>query len=234
VRQPFTALQFLDLTDETRGLLYLHDGSQAFFREGERVLNILSMYDPWDEDYFVAELRARVRIVPHGPIDHARRWRLAQEFTRPALIVSADRPGGDIPASFGGARCDATGVALTALFRETEEAGAGIAGYAGAGMGFPYVLRLVELNGAQTTARVSLPGPVPAAYRANLLGEHPEPLAVTEAATPEGAGPRWSEVELALRPYEIATLYLDLELGRKVNRDLDAHRGVWATVHRVE
>jgi alpha-mannosidase len=36
-----------------------------------------------------------------------------------------------------------------------------------------------------------------------------------------------------MRPYEIATLYLDLELGRKVARDLDAHRSVWATVHRV-
>jgi alpha-mannosidase len=232
VRHPFTALQFLDIGDETRGLLYLHDGSQAFFRDGERVLNILSMYDPWDEDYFVEELHARVRIVPHGPIDHARRWRLAQEFTRPALVVSSDGPGGDIPASFGTARCDAAGVALTALFRETEEAGAGIEGYAGAGMGFPYVLRLVELNGEQTRARVSLPGSVAAAYRANLLGEHPEPLAVTEAT--EGAGPGWSQVEVALRPYEIATLYLDLELGRKVNRDLDAHRGVWATVHRVE
>ncbi|HWQ11675.1 MAG TPA: hypothetical protein VNL77_02680 [Roseiflexaceae bacterium] len=234
VRHPFTALQLLDLVDGERGLLYLHDGSQAFFRDGERVRNILSMYDPWDEDYFVAELHARVRLVPHGPIDHARRWRLAQEFTRPALLAAGEKPGGDIPASFAPVWCDAPGVALSALFRETEEAGAGLEGYAGAGIGFPYVLRLVELNGEAALARVLLPGPVVAAFRATLLGEAPEPLAVDEAASPFAAGPPWSQVELRLRPHEIATLYLDLALGRKVTRDLDAHRGVWATVHRAE
>jgi hypothetical protein len=40
-------------------------------------------------------------------------------------------------------------------------------------------------------------------------------------------------VTLPLRAYEIATLYLDLELGRKRSRNLDEYRHVWATVHRV-
>ena len=43
----------------------------------------------------------------------------------------------------------------------------------------------------------------------------------------------WSAVTVPLRPYEIATLYLDLELGRKRVRDLDAYRHVWATVHKL-
>jgi alpha-mannosidase len=88
VENPFTALQFLDLDDGGRGLLFLHDGSQAYLRRESSVLQILSLYDPWDEDYFVSELDARVRIVPHGKLRDAERWRLAQEFNRPVLLVS--------------------------------------------------------------------------------------------------------------------------------------------------
>jgi len=36
-----------------------------------------------------------------------------------------------------------------------------------------------------------------------------------------------------MRPYEIATVYLDLAEGRKQFRDLDAKREIWATVHRT-
>jgi alpha-mannosidase len=36
-----------------------------------------------------------------------------------------------------------------------------------------------------------------------------------------------------MRPFEIATLYLDIEEGRKIYRDLDAERQVWATAHKV-
>jgi hypothetical protein len=39
--------------------------------------------------------------------------------------------------------------------------------------------------------------------------------------------------QVELRPDDIATLYLDLVLGRKAARDLDAYRPVWATVHRA-
>jgi hypothetical protein len=73
-----------------------------------------------------------------------------------------------------------------------------------------------------------LPGPVSAAFKTNLLGETERELAVT----PDG--PQWSEVRLSLRPHEIATVYADLVAGRKIPRNLDEHRSVWATVHRVE
>jgi alpha-mannosidase len=76
-------------------------------------------------------------------------------------------------------------------------------------------------------------GPVAAAYRTNLLGEIIEPLAATPAEAPVAGPIVWSALDIALRPHEIATVYLDLELGRKVGRDLDAHRSVWATVHRM-
>jgi alpha-mannosidase len=100
-------------------------------------------------------------------------------------------------------------------------------------MGYPYVLRLVELDGQATTAQVRVAGPVAAAFRTDLLGEVVEPLTATPAEAPIAGPIAWSALAVALRPYEIATLYLDLELGRKASRDLDAHRSVWATVHRV-
>jgi alpha-mannosidase len=229
VRNPFTALQLLDFTGgDGRGVLCLHDGSQAFFKDGGVVRNILSMYDPWDEAFFHAELHARARWVPHGALAHARRWRLAQEFTRPALTAASDRPGGDLPAAFGAAWCDAPNVALTALFRETAYAGRDLDKYAARGVAHPYVLRLVEFDGRPAQATLRVPGPVAAAWRTNMLGE------IEAVLQPVASGDGWAELRLELRPREIATVYLDLERGRKVLRDLDAFRSVWATVHRVE
>jgi alpha-mannosidase len=229
VRNPCTALQFLDIDAGECGLLVLHDGSQALLRDGDQLRHILSMYDPWDEDDFNPTLDARVRLVPHGRLGHAQRWRLAQEFTRPALSVPVEQTTGDLPAHFGPLWCDAPNVAVSAFFRESEAAGAQLDRYAGVGLSYPYVLRLVELEGMATSARLRLAGPVAAAYRTNLLGEIAEPLAAQLAEAPTG----WSELTIALRPYEIATIYLDLVLGRKASRDLDAHRSVWAAVHRI-
>src|SRR5207248_3022162 len=143
----------LDLEDGERGLLVLHDGSQAMLlmEPGQaRVSNVLSMYDPWDEDYFVAELHARLRLVPHGRLAHAARWKLAQAFTRPVLSETVPTEGaGDLPASFAGLWCDAPGVAVTACYREQDTAGANVEGYAGQGLGHPTIVRLVEFNGAE-------------------------------------------------------------------------------------
>jgi alpha-mannosidase len=236
VRHPFTALQLLDLDDGERGLLVLHDGSQAILLDEPgvaRVRNVLSMYDPWDEDYFVAELHAHLRLVPHGPLTHAERWRLAQAFGRPVLVETAASEGaGDLPAAFAGAWCDVPGVAATAFYREQEIAGVNVDHYAGQGMSHPYIVRLVEFDGVATTVRLRVPGPVAVAYRANLLGQAIEPLAPLPAEAPLGGTGEWSELSVPLRPYDIATLYLDLELGRKRSRDLDAYRHVWATLHR--
>jgi len=146
VHNPFTALQLLDFDTGDRGLLYLHDGSQAMLRDydprseanwdGERVRHILTMYDPWDEDYFYGDLNVRVRLVPHGVISHAQRWKIAQEFTRPVLLARSEKPDGDLPPNFGSIWCDTPGVVVSAFFRETEASGAHLDGYAGAGMGY--------------------------------------------------------------------------------------------------
>jgi alpha-mannosidase len=230
VHQPFTALQLLDFVDATpdaeeRGLLVLHDGSQAFFGSEGKIAHILTMYDPWDEDYFHDSLDVRIRLIPHARISHAQRWKLAQEFTRPAYSAAdntthhAPKP----PTAFGCIWCEPSGVVPTAFYREMKS---DIAPY-------PYILRLVEFDGQATTVRLRVPGQVRRACKTNLLGELLSELVVEPAEPPLPGLDIWSAITLDMRPYEIATLYLDLELGRKVARDLDAHRSVWATVHRV-
>lgn len=231
IHNPFTAYSLLDLADGERGLLYLHDGSQAMLRrEGDdlSVINILSMYDAWDEDYFVNSLNARFRLAPHGPITHSKRWKLAQEFRRGVLVAASDSSSGDLPERFSPLSVEGEGVAVTAFYRETEESGRGLDDYAGAGVGFPYVIRLVELDGLPAEVKLHLPGPVAALSKTNLMGEKLETLAVPE-------GDRLDRTtKVSLRAHEITTLYADIELGRKMPRNLDAFRSVWATVHRVD
>lgn len=234
IHNPFTALQFLDIDDGQRGLLCLHDGSQAMFRDGDKVNLLLSMYDAWDEDYFVPELYGKLRIVPHGPLTHAQRWRLAQEFNRPVLeTVAPEANEGDMPAALSGFWCDAPNVAVTAFYREQEVSGAHVPDYAGQGLAYPYIARLVELNGQLATARVRVPGPLAAAFKTNLLGHTEAALPITTAEPHLPGTGEWSAVEVPLRPYEIATLYLDPVAGRKHARDLDAYRHIWATAHKT-
>jgi hypothetical protein len=96
-------------------------------------------------------------------------------------------------------------------------------------MVFPYVLRLVEFNGVEAPVTLRVTGSVGAAYKTNLLGEISEPVTFTLSEDQ-----LTSTCQLTLKPHEIATLYLDLEWGRKQPRNLDEHRSVWATVHRVD
>jgi alpha-mannosidase len=231
VERPFTSLSFVDLVDADdpdRGLLIVHDGSQQWFLDEDGSLRcVLNAYDPWDEDYFQSSVHAGFLLYPHGPITHAERWKIAQEYLRPPIRIPF-RQAPEGPAAFGFTRCDAENVALTSLYRETVDAGARFPGYAARAFeaNYPYVLRLLELNGEETTARLHVNGTVAAAAWTNLVGEELRPASwtVTGGST---------EIELQMRPNEIATLYLDVVEGRKQTRDLDAKREVWATVHRV-
>ena len=160
IRNPFTALQLLDFDNGECGLLYLHDGSQAFFRDGETVQNILSMYDAWDEDYFVDTLDARFCLVPHGKITNTQRWMLAQEFTRPVLVEHTESEPGELPTLFGSpAWCDVPNVAVSAFFpRNGRTHGDYLEDYAGKGMEFPYIVRLAEFDGEQSKITLRVPG----------------------------------------------------------------------------
>jgi alpha-mannosidase len=229
VVDPFTGLQLVDLLDaDGAGLLWLHDGSQGFLRAERGAWNVLSMRDPWDEENFTPALHARVRVLPHTGLDSADRWRLAQEFTRPVLVVSPDRPGGDLPAELSLVRLDGLpGAAVTAAYRETGYAGTGLPEHASGRLDRPVLVRLVEFDGADGTADLVVTATVAGAWRASALGELREPL-------PVRAGDGVSRVSVALSPYQVTTVVLDLVEAGKQSRDLDAHREVWATVHRIE
>lgn len=206
VHRPFHSLSLVDLVDAggERGLLALHDGSQQWFRDEQGVRNLLTMYDPWDEAYWVDRFQASYRLIPHGRISDSERWRAAQEFLRPPVAVVKPSAGGDVPCAFSFVSCDAPNVAITALYREAGDQ--------------PYVLRVVELDGKAGPAEIRVAGEIASASKTDLLGNSIEELG--------------TEIRIVLRPYEIATVKFDLVEGRKQIRDLDAKREVWATVHR--
>lgn len=233
VHNPFTALQLLDFDGGERGLLYLHDGSQGMWREGDKVQNILTMYDAWDEEYFVSTLDINVRIIPHGPLTHAERWKQAQAFLRPLRVAIGSAQDGRLPPQFAGLWCESEHVAVVAYYRETEEAGAKLEDYAGTGMVYPYIVRLVELNGQSETVKIAFPGEIAAAFQTNLMGEQIAGLQIEPMQAPVAGPLSWQQVTLSMRGHEIATVYLDLVQGRKVTRDLDRHRSVWATSHWI-
>ncbi len=227
VHNVFTALTLVDLDAGERGALIVHDGSQQWFQDENGLRNLLSSYDPWDEAFYRNSFVANFRILTHGRVERAVLWRAAQEFLRPLEAETKKSESGDVPATFCLATCDAPNVCMTALHRETEHDGKRLGNYAGAGVGHPYVMRLVEYSGLAAEATVTLPGPVAKACRTNLMG------AVEAELTPTREGER-SVLRFPVRPYEVVTLVFDLVIGRKRFRDLDAHRDVWATVHRVD
>lgn len=231
VERSFTSLSLVDLGDAERGVLIVHDSSPQWFRTERGVANLLSMFDPWDNGELVPEVRKRFLLLPRGPLDDRKRWMIAQSYLRAPRYRRAEEgewrrrtllPDRDLPAEFGGFALEAEHSTVTAFYREAEAAGAHLDNYAGRGMGYPYILRLVEWNGVGETVRLRFPSQVANAYRTDARGHILAALSVQQ-----------DTVEVALRPHEIATLYLDLVAGRKQPRDLDAKRHVWATVHRT-
>lgn len=232
VRNPFHSLSVVDLlaVDGASGLLILHDGSQQWFRRENAVENVLTCYDPWDEDYWIDRFHVAYRLVPHGELSHTERFRLAQSFLRPPQIAEKTRAGGEVPPEFGALRVTGRGVVATALYRETADRGEGFEAYAARGFGdaYPSILRLAEMDGRGTEAVVEIQGTVAHLARTDFMGERtdrPVSMTVLDGRT---------RITLPLRGHEITTLYFDLEESRKRTRDLDAHRNIWATVHRVD
>jgi len=246
IENPFTSLSFVDFVGEDgAGVMVIHDGTkQWFLDEGGRVRALLGMVDPWDEDLATASCETLFRIIPHGPITNSERHRQSMRFRADHsrwLSADYDRKSAGLPPSFSALKCSAGNVVQTAFYREDEGySGRDLEEYAGRGMGYPFVLRLVEFDGIECEAEITLPGPIAAALKTNLLGEPLIALSAEPADPPPGNSPEaaalfeWQKVRVPVRPYEIVTLYLDLVPGRKQPRDLDAKRSVWATVHRAQ
>jgi alpha-mannosidase len=230
---------FLDLAaPDGSGLLIVHRHASQWFVQGDELICQLSMADPWDEEHFDGTIETSFYLWAHGPAPNSALWRRAQEILRPPVTMAypVENPYVDVPADLPrpGAvlRCEPPNVCVTAFHRETPHAGRGFADYAGAAIAYSYVIRLVEFDGMPADVALTLPGPVAKACRTNLLGEIEVELAPAKGKGPPLPGIEWQTLRFAMRPHEIATVYADLKPGRKRFRDLDAHRKVWATVHR--
>jgi len=201
VVHPFTGLNFVLLTDGTRGLQYLHAGNQGFLRDGDIVRNILFMYDAWDEENWVREVTLRYAYRPWDSLpDRHLLLREAIAFNRAPMAATRDRTlDAQLPPSMRFVHTEGE-VVLSAFYREGEWC----------------VLRAYEVNGRHTEARFTFYGPVEQAERVNMLLREPSPLPI------EG-----STVSVAFRPHEIVTVRLRLEKARKQFRPLDDYRNVW-------
>jgi len=218
---PFHSLSLVDLTTaDGAGMLILHDGSQQWFRDQGQVRNLLTMYDPWDEDYWIDRFSIRYRLLPHRGMTNCERWKAAQSFLRkPTILVKGDRRR-DLPAEFSALSFPSESAVLTAFYRETFENGKGLPDYAGSKLGvdYAYVARFVEFDGQPTSGSLALRPSPGRMFGTNLMGE------IEREVT--------GSVEIP--PFGIQTVMLDLIEGRKETRDLDARRQAWATVHRVD
>ncbi|UCD76418.1 MAG: hypothetical protein JSV91_05730 [Phycisphaerales bacterium] len=264
VENPFTGLTFVDLIDaqssDGRGILCVHTGGQQFFRTRHGISALLTTYDPWDERYFRDTFFATFRLFSHGRLTDAERARLALLDAVGSPPVSSVEPGGDLPPVFGSLEvCGAPNVLATAFYRESMKSGENLPDWAGHRMRdasngqctHPFVVRLVEFDNQPADVVLKFPGEMPLAVKTNLMGEVGQGVGggddtawlETEPAEPPdwarnaiftGAAINWSQVAFKMRPREIATVMVDLVMGRKEWRDLDAKREVWARVHKEQ
>lgn len=240
VERPIYCSSFLDLElADGKRLAIAHDGSGQWFQRPGGLACVLTLYDPWDEQRWLDHFEAGFLLLPHRARKPAELWRIAQQFRRP-LLLEPVAGGAGLPERFGLLRCEPGNVVVTAAHREHQKAAEHCAGYFGGGsVRNPFVLRLVELDGEPAEVVLTVPGPVAAAARTNLLGAVLEELKSAAAAPlfpdpPRADLPiRWETLRFRMRPREIATVMLDLEPGRHLPRHLDQHRSVWATAHKV-
>lgn len=255
-----TGLTFVDFVEPSgEGLMVVHGGSQQWWAGPNSARNLVNMMDPWDEGRAVASGQKSYRLIPHGPLSNAERRRLADRSITmfPGLSTDAFRTltplkrseGPPLPSQFSPVHCLSSNVVASAFYRETEDySGRDLPLYAGHGMEYPFVLRLVEFNGVNGDVELIVAGPIARAAKTNLMGEVESWIEPSELSDREQAqGPlaaaaselepfqiRPQKLRFAVRAYEIVTLVLDIVPGRKQARDLDAKRKVWATIHRVD
>ena len=201
VRNPFTGLNFIFLTDGARGLQYIHAGNQGFLRDGDVVRNILFMYDAWDEENWVREVQLRYAYRPWDTqLARDALLREAIAFNRPLMAVHRDRmdqPQLPTAMQFLWVEGD---VLLSAFYRDGEWC----------------VLRAYEVNGRPAEARFAFYGAIERAERVNMLLRDPQPLPIAD-----------NTLTVTFKPHEIVTVRLLLEKARKQFRPLDDYRNVW-------
>jgi alpha-mannosidase len=180
VRNHVSGLNFLDCQGEKAGLLYAHDGNQGFLRAGAEIANLLSLYDPWDGDYYPTRQSFRSALIAHGPWRNSDRLRAAIGFNTPLPAVMELCRAGSWPGAASWLGVGAGGALVSGFYRD----------------GRYLIVRLYDVDGARGRVRVALP--IPASARVvDLLGRPLETLKVLKGG-----------VSVSLTPFQIATVRL--------------------------
>ena len=221
VDRAFTSTSFVDLEAEGRGVLCVHGGRHGWFATDSGASVVLDSRDPWATDHWQSERVTRITFVPHASaLRPAEAVRIAAEFR---ILTPFARPlgcrtgGTGFPRTFGPIDVlDAKSVRVEAFYRECRTSFDHVENAFGPDVRNPYVVRLVEYDGETCDVTLRVPGPCALAARTDLLGAVVEPLTVTAIEPPDWSpsGHTWSAIGLSMRPREIATVMLDLELGR--------------------
>jgi hypothetical protein len=156
----FHALTFVDLLGKDAGLLVLHPGTQWFRRDDKGTVSNLVMRE-W-ESHFTREygwplyVEYHHALRPHdGKLSNSDRLRAATDFTHPLLTHVAAPQQGDQPTAKSFATVTPAGVQLSALRRKADNR---------------LEVRVVEVEGRQAQAGVTLGFPVAGACETDLLG----------------------------------------------------------------
>jgi len=184
----FPCQRWVDVSDPTGGAGFFTDSKYGWDWHGD-VLRLTALRSPrWPDslaDRGVQEFA--FAVFPHtGDWRSAAVDRRAAEYNQPLVAGTARPHPGALGRSAGFASVDAPNVEI-AWVKRAEDSDA-------------LVLRLVEWHGRSAQATVTLRGTVRAAHRANLLEDPGEALPSTPTT-----------VRVALRPYEVATVIVDLD-----------------------
>ncbi|MBS1704986.1 MAG: hypothetical protein JST40_03870 [Armatimonadetes bacterium] len=215
----FLSQTYIDLKfTENDGLLVIHHGHmQGFWSDNVLELVILTN-DPWDEHFATMSLSSSILLLPYQNLSRVQKWKVAREANCRELRTSlydrlVTKTNGK---KFAGISVESDVAVPLAIYRESLDID----------QNRPIIVRIVELEGTGGIATIEVPGPVEWAKKCDLLGNSLKELQVSSGSR--------SSIEVSLRPHEVATVYLDAVHARKQIRDLDAHRNIWATVHRVD
>jgi alpha-mannosidase len=185
----FHALTFVDLLGKDTGLLVLHPGTQWFRRDEKGTVSNLVMRE-W-ESHFTREygwplyVEYHHALRPHdGKLSNADRLRAAQDFTHPLLTHVAPPQQGDLPTAKSFATVTPAGVQLSSLRRKADKR---------------LEVRVVEVEGRQAQANVTLGFPVAGACETNLVG--------TKMADVEREN---NKLRLSVDPWKIRTFEINL------------------------
>jgi alpha-mannosidase len=126
------------------GCAVLNDGKHGHSLDGRtlKVSLIRSSHDP-DPIPEVRDHEMRLAVVPHGmPLSKGRLMQMGAAFNQPLQVLNAELHGGDLPGQAALVDVAPEGVVLTALKKAEDDE--------------DLVLRLVEVEGRATTAKVTL------------------------------------------------------------------------------